>query len=84
MKLIIVASSGHQLVAEVDDYTGPIPREGEHIFHPPLAPAENTPENAPLMSFTQVKWVAYGIIARPGNGERHFTGLDEPFVVVHV
>lgn len=79
MKLIII--EGNDLVAQVDDYSGPVPRAGEYIHHPRgEQPAPGLYPDA-VMS---VKSVAYGIIARPQNGEGHFVGAAEPFAEITV
>lgn len=80
MKLIIVEAPGSTLVAQVDDYTGPIPRPGEYIVHPPLYPEEMQG----MPNVMGVKTVTYGIISRPQNGEDHFVGSAEPYVEIHV
>ncbi len=79
MKLIIVKVPGNTLVAQIDDYTGQIPRPGEYITHPPLSPSRHFgPPNV-----MGVKSVTYGILARePGLG--HYTGSTEPYVEIHV
>ena len=77
MKLIIVEAPGSTLVAEVDNYTGPIPRPGEYIVHPPLHPDG-------MPNVMGVKTVTYGILARPQHGESYFVGDPEPYVEIHV
>lgn len=79
MRLFITQEN--QLVADVPDYEGPVPRAGEYIHHP------RATEPAPGMysdGTMSVKSVAYGIIARPQNGEGYFVGAAEPFVEVTV
>lgn len=80
MKLIIIEGND-DLVAQIDDYTGPVPRAGEYIHHP--RGQQPVPGQFPdgVMS---VKVVAYGIIARPQNGEGHFVGAAELFVEISV
>lgn len=80
MRLIII--EGHdELVAQVDDYSGPVPRVGEYIHHPRAQqPAPGIYPDG-VMS---VKVVSYGIIARPQDGEGHFIGAAEPFVEITV
>jgi hypothetical protein len=78
MRLII--TQGNELIAEVPDYEGPVPRAGEYIHHP----RNDEPEPGMLDGIMSVKAVGYGIIARPQNGEDHFTGAAEPFVEVIV
>jgi hypothetical protein len=61
MKLIIMCGEGP--VAELEDYTGPIPRVGEYIERPPLPGPR--PGSSRVMS---VKSVTYGILRRPALG----------------
>jgi hypothetical protein len=82
MKLIITEAPGSTLVAEVDDYTGPVPRPGEYIVHPPLG---DEPEDAHgFHNVMSVKVVTYGILARPEPGVGHFVGRPEPYVEISV
>ena len=80
MKLIIRESGG--LVAEVEDYTGPIPRPGEYIFHPPQGDDGHGDLSVHGTNVMTVKTVTYGIITRPRNGEKHFVG--RPVQVVEI
>lgn len=82
MKLIIVEAPSSTLVAEIDDYAGPIPRPGEYIVHPPLRGGEESP--GLLRNVMSVKTVTYGILARPAPGTDHFVGRSEPYVEIHV
>ena len=81
MKLIIVEAPGNTLVAEVDDYTGPVPRPGEYIAHPPLPGTPEVPGAA--NNVMGVKTVTYGILTRPER-DGHFVGRPEPYVEIHV
>jgi hypothetical protein len=80
VRLIITESD--QIVADIPDYQGPVPRAGEYIHHP----REEQPE--PGLSpdhVMSVKLVSYGIIARPADEDvKHFVGAAEPFVEVVV
>jgi hypothetical protein len=80
MRLII--TEDNQLVADVRDYDGPVPRPGDYIHHP------RSTEPVPGLhddGFMQVKRVDWGIIARPGQKSvKHFVGAAEPFVEVIV
>jgi hypothetical protein len=83
VKLIITEmDEGPQTVAVVDDYTGPIPRPGEYIVHPPLEPGIDAPGS--FSNVMGVKSVTYGILARPENDEDHFVGRAEPYVEIRV
>jgi hypothetical protein len=78
MRLIITQDD--QLVADVLDYDGPVPRPGDYIHHP------RGTEPVPGLhadGFMQVKRVDWGIIGR-GAGLPHFTGAAQPFVEVIV
>jgi hypothetical protein len=70
---------GNTVVAKVDDYTGPIPRPGEYIVHPPLYPDRQMSANV-----MGVKTVTYGILARAEGNEGLFVGNAEPYVEIHV
>ena len=75
MKLII--KQGRDLIAVIEDYTGPIPRVGEYIFHPPLDDdGYGTGINGTVATVT------YGILARPTSGHGHFVGRSEQVVEV--
>jgi hypothetical protein len=56
--LRIVGSPGDTLVGEIGNYTGPVPRPGEYIYHPPL---RNTVPPSGVMS---VKTVTYHLLER--------------------
>lgn len=78
MRLIIIQEN--QLVADVRDYEGPVPRPGDYIHHP------RGTEPVPGLhtdGVMQVKLVSWGIIGR-GAGLPHFTGAAEPFAEVIV
>lgn len=80
MRLIINSQDG--LVARVDDYQGPVPRQGEYIFHPPFNDDGESDLHTHGNNVMSVKTVTYGIITRPENGEEHFVG--RPVQVVEV
>jgi hypothetical protein len=82
MKLIIRESDG--LVAEIEDYRGPIPRAGEYIFHPPLDDDGFSDLSVHGTNVMSVKSVTYGIITRPRKGENHFVGRPGPVVEIWV
>lgn len=78
MRLIVTQDD--LIVAVVDDYQGAVPRRGDYIHWPRGAePSPGCSDGAML-----VKQVGWGVIARPRNGERHFTGAAEPFAEVFV
>jgi hypothetical protein len=80
MRLII--TQDNQLVADVPDYEGPVPRPGDYIHHPTeTEPAPGLYPDGTMI----VKQVGWGIIARPGRKSvKHFVGAAEPFVEVIV
>lgn len=82
MKLIIREPDG--LVAEVDDYDGPVPRPGEYIFHPPREDDGFSDLSLPGTNVMMVKSVIYGIITRPRKGENHFVGRPCQIVEIWV
>lgn len=68
---------GEQLIADVEDYDGPLPVVGTWLFHPPLHPRGDASDartafyNGGIAGCVkQVLLAAYG---RPQNGEDHFT-----------
>ena len=81
MRLVIRENDG--LVAQVDEYDGPIPRAGEYIFHPPLDDTGTGDLSVHGTNVMSVKSVIYGIIMRE-SGVGHFTGRTEPMVEVWV
>lgn len=32
---------GRELIADLPEWTGPVPREGDYIFHPPYRPGDH-------------------------------------------
>jgi hypothetical protein len=77
----LIITQDNEVVADVPDYQGPVPRVGEYIHHP----RQVQPGPGYLDNVVSVKVVSYGIIARPEDGEtRHFVGAAEPFVEVIV
>lgn len=74
VRLVITSSEGP--VAELDGYTGPVPRPGEYISRP-SGHARAQPN---VMS---VKSVTYGILDRAGPTEP-FTAAAQPWVEVWV
>jgi hypothetical protein len=77
----LVITQDNEVIAEVADYTGPVPRAGEYVHHP----RGRQPQTGLLDHFMTVKLVAWGIIARPDDESAgHFTGAAEPFVEVVV
>jgi hypothetical protein len=77
----LIITQENEVVADVPDYQGPVPRAGEFIHHP----RHVQPGPGYLDGVMSVKVVSYGIIARPEDGEtRHFVGAAEPFVEVIV
>lgn len=78
MRLII--TEGSQVVADVRDYEGPVPRPGDYIHHPRgTEPVPGLHEDG----FMQVKQVDWGIVGRQ-EGAGYFVGAAEPFVEVFV
>lgn len=78
MRLVI--TQDNEVIAEVADYAGPVPRVGEYVHHP----RGRQPQVGLLDHFMRVKSVAWGIIARPDGEGGHFVGAAEPFVEVVV
>lgn len=82
--LLVIMQEG-DVVARIEDYTGPVPRQGDALFLPPLDDKGGTAElTFPGCNVMTVKSVAWGIIARPRNGEKHFVGRPEPMAEVWV
>jgi hypothetical protein len=83
VRLVIkTLDNGAHLVAQVDDYDGPIPRVGESIFHPPYDDDGQSNLSLHGTNVMTVHTVIYGIITRPKNGEGYFT--KRPVQVVEV
>ena len=76
MQLTIIHGNG-DVIAEIQDYAGPIPRVGEYIYHPPLNPRRGDFQNV-----MHVRTVRYGILTRAGGP--HFTGNADPYVEIVV
>lgn len=83
MKLII-AEHGEGLVGVLDNYDGPVPRDGEFIIHPALGDhGDSEPDPSHIGNVLQVRGKpVYGLMARPSNGEPYFVGRPEPYVLV--
>lgn len=82
MRLIIRENEG--VVAEIGDYTGPVPRAGEYIFHPPLNDDGTSDLSLHGTNVMSVKSVNYGIVTRPQHGEGHFVGRPVQIVEIWV
>lgn len=74
---VIITEAGRN-VAIIENWSGPIPRVGEYIFHP-LDDADQMPVNVKC-----VKTVTYNILAYPPRETsiRHFIGREEPYVLI--
>jgi hypothetical protein len=82
-RLVII--QGTDLIADIPDFTGPIPRVGEYIGRPAL----DGSYSAGIVGTGQisgcVKVVVHNIMGRDFTGVRgHFIGHDEPFVQVSI
>lgn len=91
MKLKVVQhdpTEGTCLIAELEDYDGPVPRVGEYLIHPVWGEdGLSEPEPFPGHNVTgQVKAVHYQIYARPPKGVyvSHFVKRFTPYVEVHI
>lgn len=80
--MVLNIRSNEGLVGQIEDYAGPIPRAGEYIFHPPLHDDGISDLSVHGTSVMSVKTVTYGILTRPSDGEKHFTG--RPVQVIEV
>jgi hypothetical protein len=76
----LIVMQGNQLVADVPGYDGPVPSEGQYIYHPDLRGPGQPGLGGGIAGC--VKQVIWGIYARPRNGEEYFTAAAEPFVEV--
>ena len=67
---------GHELIADLPEWPGPIPRAGDYIFHPPSRPGglENSAGTVAC-----VKWRTHD---RPGPGATEFAMTAHPYVEV--
>jgi hypothetical protein len=81
--MILIVTQGSDLIAQDDNYDGPVPRVGEYIFHPEFDDDGTSAMSLPSAQIAGcVKTVTYGIYTRPKNGEKHFVG--RPVKVVQV
>lgn len=83
IRLIITAFDGYKVIADIPEWNGPVPSQGDYI-HRPADGQGMYPD-----SVMTVKSVSWGIIARPasrlaGEATRPFTAASEPFAEVHV
>lgn len=76
----VIIKQDNELVADIPDYQCEVPRKGDYIFHPPLGDQGDTDPHDFSGIAGCVKAVTWGILARPQNGEGHFTGRHQPFV----
>jgi hypothetical protein len=83
MRLII--TQGGDIIADIPDYRGQVPAEGQYIRRPRLGTQEPTPPPPDYAdSLMRVSGVLWGIIARPQGDGKHFVGAADPFVEVVV
>jgi hypothetical protein len=78
----LIITQENQVVAIIEDWQGPVPQKGDYIHHP--RGDEPVPGMFPDGTMIVKTHPAWGIIARPRNGEGYFTGAAEPFVEVTV
>lgn len=89
MKLKVVQhipSEGTCLIAELEDYDGPVPRAGEYLIHPAWgSTARDEPEPFPAHQIAgTVKAVHYQLYTRPDGDGGEFEKRFEPYVEVHI
>ena len=77
--IITQPSDGNALIAVIEDYEGPVPCEGQYLFHPGRTDADYNGGIAGT-----VKTVTYALYKRPQNGEPHFVGRITPVVEVTI
>jgi len=73
--ITLIVTQENRIVARVESYDGPIPRQGDFIYHPD--PEDYGTSEVYGLSHSiagQVKQVIFSIYSRPRSGEDHFTG----------
>jgi hypothetical protein len=85
MSVRLVIIQGHETVARVEDYDGPVPRVGEYLFHPDLDDDGTSDMSLHGTGIAGcVKAVTWGLYTRPRNGEPYFTRRPVPVVEVAI
>lgn len=85
MSVRLIVIQGHETVARVEDYDGPVPRVGDYLFHPDLdddGTSDMTLQGTGIAGC--VKTVTWGLYTRPSNGEAHFVKRAVPVVEVEI
>ena len=67
---------GNDLIADLPEWPGPVPREGDYIFHPPFRPGGH---EGIAGSVACVKWRTHD---RPGPDATEFVMTAHPYVEV--
>lgn len=87
MSIRLIITQGNEVVADIPEWDGPVPREGDYIHHPAgTEPVPGLSDGFMLVKSDPI----WGIMARPGlplAGEEevsHFVGAAEPFVEISV
>jgi hypothetical protein len=85
MSVRLIVIQGHETVARVEDYDGPVPRVGDYLFHPDLDD-DGTRDMALHSSGIAgcVKTVTWGLYTRPRNGEAYFVKRAAPVVEIAI
>jgi hypothetical protein len=85
MSIRLIVIQGHETVARVEDYDGPVPRVGDYLFHPDLdddGTRDMTLRSTGIAGC--VKAVTWGLYTRPSNGEAYFVKRAVPVVEVAI
>lgn len=78
MKVIITENRGSTIVGVIDNWAGPVPRQGDFLEHPPLGVPLGRPN---VMS---VKCVTYHMLTCPAEGGKHLVAHPEPHIEISV
>lgn len=67
---------GHELIADLPEWDGPVPRTGDYIFHPPFRPGGHEGIAG------SVKCVTWRTHDRPGPDATEFVMTAHPYVEI--
>lgn len=71
----------HELIADLPEWPGPVPRVGDYIFHPPSRPGDDESFANIAGSVKVVKW---RILDRPGPDGGEFVMTARPYVEIAI
>ena len=74
--------SGNELVADLPDWPGPVPRAGEYVFHPPFGNQDVIPDQRTGISGS-IKTVTWRLYDRTPQGTG-FVQTARPFIEITI